>query len=111
MDTLTAAAAFAALSQPTRLEAFRLLAQAGPDGLRAGAIADRLGVVASTLSHHLAQLEQAGLVRSRRQGRLIIYTGDFERSRSLCTYLAEASSDGRVERSPRLGVRPTSATG
>lgn len=71
-----AALAFAALAQPTRLEALRLLVQAGPDGLTAGTIAARLGVVSSTLSHHLAQLERAGLARARRQGRFVYYTAD-----------------------------------
>jgi len=78
-----AAIAFAALSQPTRLEALRLLVRAGPDGLTAGTIAARLGVVSSTLSHHLAQLERAGLARARRQGRFVYYTADPDGTRRL----------------------------
>ena len=111
MDTVTASAAFAALAQPTRLEAFRLLAQAGSDGIRAGAIAERLGVVASTLSHHLSQLEQAGLVRSRRQGRMIIYVCELERSRTLSAYLAGVCGVDRGDRRPVLAARTTVAGG
>ncbi len=111
MDISTATMAFAALSQPTRLEAFRLLAQAGPDGLRAGAIADHLGVVASTLSHHLSQLEQAGLVQSRRQGRHIIYACHSTRPERLCDYLTEACGAVSVERGMQFGPLPTAARG
>ncbi|GHD63289.1 transcriptional regulator [Thalassobaculum fulvum] len=76
MDSLDAVAAFAALSQPTRLEVFRLLVQAGAEGLAAGVIAERLGVVSSTLSHHLGLLERAGLVLTRRDGRFVYYSAN-----------------------------------
>lgn len=82
--------AFAALAQPTRLEILRLLVQAGPEGLAAGAIADRLGVVSSTLSHHLAQLERAGLARARRQGRFVYYSADLDGTRRLLDCVATA---------------------
>lgn len=111
MDIPTATMAFAALSQPTRLEAFRLLAQAGPDGLRAGAIADHLGVVASTLSHHLAQLEQAGLVHSRRQGRHIIYACHPTRPERLCDYLIESCGTVAAEQRTPFGPQPVAARG
>lgn len=83
-----ATVAFAALSQPTRLAALHLLVQAGP--LTAGEIADRLGVVSSTLSHHLAQLERAGLARARRQGRFVYYAADQEGTRRLLDCVAAA---------------------
>ena len=90
MDTPTAAAVFAALSQPTRLEVFRLLVDAGPQGLAAGAVAERLGVVASTLSHHLGLLERAGLVRTRREGRFIYYAADPKGTRRLLDFVTTA---------------------
>lgn len=95
MDTVAAGPAFAtlafaALSQPTRLEALRLLVRAGPEGLTAGTIADRLGVVSSTLSHHLAQLERAGLARARRQGRFVYYTADPDGTRRLLDCVSAA---------------------
>ncbi|MEQ8813574.1 MAG: metalloregulator ArsR/SmtB family transcription factor [Thalassobaculum sp.] len=87
MDAPTAATVFAALSQPTRLEAFRLLVDAGPRGLAAGAVAERLGVVASTLSHHLSLLERAGLVRTRREGRFVYYAADPTGTRRLLDFV------------------------
>ena len=97
MDTLAAAAAFAALAQPTRLEALRLLALAGSEGLTAGAVADRLGVVSSTLSHHLGQLERAGLVRAHRRGRFVVYAAEPAGTRRLLDYLASAGNGGTEE--------------
>ena len=90
MDTPTATAVFAALSQPTRLKAFRLLADAGPQGLAAGTVAERLGVVASTLSHHLGLLERAGLVRTRREGRFVYYAADPKGTRQLLDFVTAA---------------------
>ena len=84
-----AVAALAALAQPTRLEVFRLLVQRGPAGLPAGRIAQRLEVPAPTLSFHLAQLSQAGLVRSQRQGRSVVYAADYEGMARLMAYLTE----------------------
>lgn len=92
-------AALSALAQETRLGIFRLLVKAGPSGMSAGVIARELGVVASTLSHHLGLLEQAELVRSARSGRHVIYTCDIEGVRVLVRFLSET---GRVEE-PQLG--------
>ena len=78
-----------ALAQEHRLAAFRLLVQAGPDGLPAGALADALGVPASSMSFHLAQLSNAGLVSQRRQSRSIIYAADFAAMNALLSYLTE----------------------
>lgn len=89
--------ALAALAQTTRLNAFRILVEAGPSGLAAGVIATRLNVVASTLSHHLGLLENAGLVRSTRDGRKMIYTCDVEGTRALIGFLTEDCCGGRPE--------------
>lgn len=87
-------AALGALAQSHRLAAFRALVEAGPTGLPAGDIATRLGIAASSLSFHLAQLERAGLVRARRAGRLIIYAADFAAMTALVGYLTENCCGG-----------------
>lgn len=97
METKQALAAFQALSQDTRLSALRLLVQAGPNGLAAGAIAERLAVQPSTLSTHLGILERAGLVASRRESRSIIYAAQFDGLRRLITFLTEDCCQGRAE--------------
>jgi len=79
----------AALSQDTRLEVFRLLVRAGPDGLTPGVIAERLDVPAPTLSFHLAQLKAAGLVVARRDGRKLFHAPDFSRMDALIAFLTE----------------------
>jgi DNA-binding transcriptional ArsR family regulator len=86
--------ALAALAQEHRLAAFRLLVQAGNDGLAAGALADRLGVPASSMSFHLAQLTNAGLIRQRRQSRSLIYTADYAAMNALMGYLTENCCGG-----------------
>ena len=80
---------FAALSQETRMDVFRALVQAGPQGLSAGEIAETLGVVQNTLSSHLKKLEHAGLISSQRMGRQIIYGVDFGTVRALIVFLME----------------------
>ena len=84
-----ATAALAALAQDSRLAVFRLLVQRGPQGLAAGEIAERLRIPAPTLSFHLAQLGHASLVRSRREGRSIIYAADYEGMQRLMAFLTE----------------------
>ena len=86
-----------ALAQETRLAAFRLLVAAGPEGVNAGAIADRLKVSAPTLSFHLKELERAGLISQRRDSRHIIYTADFAAMRALLSYLMQDCCGGRPE--------------
>ncbi len=78
-----------ALAQEHRLAGFRLLVQAGPDGMAAGALADALGIPASSLSFHLAQLSNAGLVTQRRVSRSIIYAADYAAMNGLLSYLTE----------------------
>src|SRR5262249_30487681 len=97
METTQALEAFQALSQETRLAVLRLLVQAGPNGLPAGLIADRLAVQPSTLSTHLAKLERAGLVASRRQSRHIFYAAQFEGLRRLIAFLMEDCCRGLPE--------------
>lgn len=86
--------ALSALAQEHRLAAFRLLVQAGADGMAAGAIADRLGVPASSMSFHLAQLGNAALVTQRRESRSIIYTADYAAMGGLMGYLTENCCGG-----------------
>src|SRR5215469_17365913 len=89
--------ALGALAQETRLDVFRLLVQKGPEGLRAGEIGARLGQPSPTLSFHLNQLRFAGLVRSRRESRSIIYTANFKAMSDLLGYLTENCCGGRPE--------------
>lgn len=86
--------ALAALAQHHRLAAFRMLVEAGPDGLAAGVIATRLDLAPSSLSFHLAQLERAGLVSTVRAGRSILYSADFAAMTALIGYLTENCCGG-----------------
>lgn len=97
METTDAIKAFGALSQETRLEAFRLLVQCGAEGMAAGSIARRLNKPHNTLSSHLAILVNAGLVESRRESRSIIYSIDFEGTRVLLSFLMEDCCKGQPD--------------
>ena len=97
MEMKDAAAGFAALSQETRLDLMRTLASRGASGIAAGELAATLGLAPSTLSFHLAALEQAGLVRSTRQGRYVIYAVRFAGLRTLFSFLTETCCAGRPE--------------
>ena len=97
MEITAAAHSFGALSQETRLAALRLLISAGPSGLPAGEIADRLGLPASTASFHLSALERAGLTQSTRQSRQIIHAVRIAALRELIAFLTEACCGGRPE--------------
>ena len=96
METPEVIAALGALAQETRLALFRLLVEEGPQGLPAGVIADRLGVPASSLSFHLAQLSHAGLIAPRRVGRSLIYAAAFERMNALLAYLTANCCGGQA---------------
>jgi ArsR family transcriptional regulator, arsenate/arsenite/antimonite-responsive transcriptional repressor len=89
LDRKDVLGALAALSQETRLEIFRLLVQAGPEGLAAGAIAEALGVAPATLSFHLAALTNAGLLDQRREGRSLIYSANYDRMNGVIGFLTE----------------------
>lgn len=89
---------FAAISQETRLRIVRLLVVAGAEGLPAGAIAEKLGGAASPrISFHLAQLEQAGLIQSRRNGRFIVYSATFSALSDLVTFLMHDCCQGHCK--------------
>jgi ArsR family transcriptional regulator, arsenate/arsenite/antimonite-responsive transcriptional repressor len=97
METKEATKALAALAQETRLSIFRLLVQAGPQGVAAGQIGESLDVPPATLSFHLKELSHAGLVSSRQEGRFIYYSTDFERMASLMTFLTQNCCQGMPE--------------
>ena len=94
MDSAAAIAALGALAQEHRLKLFRLLVQAGEEGLAAGAIAERLGIPNSSLSFHLAQLSRAGLIRQERRHRSIVYRADYAAMNALVGYLMENCCGG-----------------
>ena len=89
MKSSIAVSALGALAQEHRLALFRLLVQAGADGMPAGAIAEALGVPASSLSFHLGQLHRAGLVEQERQHRSLIYRANYGVMNDLVAYLME----------------------
>jgi len=89
--------ALGALAHETRLAVFRLLVKAGPDGMIAGAIAEKQGVPPSTMSHHLATLERAGLVQSERESRLIHYRADYPGMRRVLMFLMQDCCQGAPE--------------
>ena len=94
MEKATVISALAALAQETRLDIFRLLVRAGPEGLPAGAIADAIGIPSATLSFHLKELKNAKLVRCERHGRSLLYTADFGTMGDVIAYLTENCCEG-----------------
>ena len=94
MEKMAAVAALAALAQDNRLDVFRLLVQAGPDGMTAGAIAEALDVPPNTLTFHFDRLRMAGLATVRRDGRSMIYAAQFETMNSLLGFLTENCCGG-----------------
>ncbi len=104
MEIKEAVAALSALAQETRLAVFRLLVREGPGGLPAGEVASSLGVTPATLSFHLAQLENAGLLESRRNGRRIYYAVDLEGTRRMLSFLTADCCQGRPELCGVVGV-------
>ena len=94
LDERQAADALAALGNRTRLRVYRLLVQAGRDGLIVGEIQKRLGVAASTLAHHLAALAKAGLIDQERQGRETLCRAQYEQVDAMIAYLTEKCCAG-----------------
>jgi DNA-binding transcriptional ArsR family regulator len=94
MEKTDAVGALAALAQDNRLDVFRLLVQAGPDGMPAGAVAEALEVAPNTLTFHFDRLRMAGLVTARREGRSIIYAARFEAMNELIAFLTENCCGG-----------------
>lgn len=109
MEKSNAIAALAALAQDNRLDVFRALVQAGPDGLAAGAVADRLSLAPNTLSFHFDRLRQAGLVTVRREGRSLIYAAQFVTMNALLAYLTDNCCGGDLSACPPVACRPKSA--
>ena len=88
--------ALAALAHETRLAVFRMLVQAGPDGLTPGGIAETLGIAASPLSFHLKELSHAGLIEARPDGRKIYYSAHFAAMQELVVYLTDNCCGGQA---------------
>ena len=94
MKNPDAVLALSAIAQEHRLAIYRLLVQAGPEGMAAGLIAERLELPPSSLSFHLAHLTRAGLIEQRRESRSIIYSADFERMNALVSFLTDNCCGG-----------------
>ena len=103
MEKADAVAALAALAQDNRLDVFRLLVQAGPEGMAAGQVAEMLDLAPNTLTFHFDRLRIAGLVSVRREGRSMIYTARYETMNGLLTFLTENCCQGA---SRSCGARP-----
>jgi DNA-binding transcriptional ArsR family regulator len=97
MHLPSAVEALSALAHTSRLAAFRLLVRSGPGGIAAGELAREIGALPSTLSTHLSILSHAGLIRSRREGRSIVYSADFACMHELLGFLIADCCDGRPE--------------
>jgi len=98
MELTDAASTLGALAQETRLAVFRLLVEAGPDGLAAGEISEQLKVPGATLSFHLKELARAGLVISRHERQFIYYRVDFDRMAQLMTFLTHNCCQGMPQK-------------
>jgi DNA-binding transcriptional ArsR family regulator len=94
METTQAVLALSALAQQTRLAIYRLLVQAGREGMAAGSIAEALDLAPATLSFHLAGLTRAGLAQSRNESRFVIYSADYQAMNRLVAFLTENCCGG-----------------
>jgi DNA-binding transcriptional ArsR family regulator len=94
MEINAASNSLAALGHPTRLAIFRLLVQAGPKGVNAGLICDKLELAPATLSFHLAHLSRVGLIRGRQEGRFIFYVADYAAMDTLLAFLTDNCCQG-----------------
>jgi DNA-binding transcriptional ArsR family regulator len=111
MRSLEAVAALAALAHEHRLAVYRMLVEAGPEGLPAGEIAARLKLAPSSLTFHLQSLQRAGLISQQRMSRQLIYAADFDTMNGLVGYLTENCCAGSASAecgSPAPAERPTS---
>jgi ArsR family transcriptional regulator, arsenate/arsenite/antimonite-responsive transcriptional repressor len=106
MEKIDAVAALSALAQDNRLEVFRLLVEAGPEGLSAGEIADALGLAPNTLTFHFDRLRAAGLATVRRDGRSMIYAARFETMNALVGYLTDNCCGGAPEKCAPARLAP-----
>lgn len=96
MDTKSAIASLAALAQESRLAVFRLLVQAGPEGLAATKIAEQLDIAPSSLSFHLKELTHANMVIQKKAGRSLIYSANFDTMNGLLGFLTENCCGGNA---------------
>lgn len=94
MEIKAAIEALGALAQESRLGVFRLLVEAGPDGMAASDIADAIGIPPNTLSFHVKTLRHAGLVNARQQGRFVFYSANYGQMTELLQYLTESCCRG-----------------
>src|SRR5438046_10611203 len=106
MEKSNAVTALAALAQDNRLDAYRLLVQAGPNGMPAGEVAAALGLPPNTLSFHFDRLRQAGLVTVRRNGRSMIYAARYDTMNALLGYLTDNCCSGKPELCAPAGCTP-----
>jgi ArsR family transcriptional regulator len=110
MKKTEAVAALAALAQDNRLDVFRLLVEAGPEGMPAGAVAAALDLAPNTLTFHFDRLRAAGLVTVRRDGRSMIYAARFETMNALLSYLTENCCGG-APCAPAVECKPAAVSG
>ena len=115
MKTLNAGELFAALGHESRLAIFRMLVEAGPEGVNASAIGEKLGLAAATLSFHLAHLSRVGLIQGRQAGRFIFYGADYGLVDELIAFLTENCCQGSiclpVRAGRNTGTKPQSSKG
>ncbi len=104
MKTEEVVGALGALAHEHRLAIFRLLVERGPDGLAAGQISERVGLVPSSLTFHLQNLQHAGLINQQRESRQLIYSADFDAMNGLVAYLTENCCAGSAACAP--GCKP-----
>lgn len=109
MENTDAVTALGALAQESRLDVFRLLVQAGPEGMPAGIVAEVLDLAPNTLTFHFDRLRQAGLVTVRREGRSMIYAARFEVMNDLLGFLTENCCQGAVEACAPAVCKPARA--
>jgi ArsR family transcriptional regulator, arsenate/arsenite/antimonite-responsive transcriptional repressor len=110
MEKHDVVAALAALAQDNRLDVFRLLVKAGPEGLAAGQVAKALGIPPNTLTFHFDRLRQAGLIAVRRESRSMIYTAQFDTMNGLVDFLTENCCKGVADECGPSCAAPATAS-
>ena len=108
MEMTEAVTALAALAQENRLDVFHLLVEAGPDGMAAGQLAEKLDLAPNTLTFHFDRLRVAGLVTVRRDGRSMIYAARYETMNGLLAFLTENCCQGVPASCAPMECKPTS---
>jgi ArsR family transcriptional regulator, arsenate/arsenite/antimonite-responsive transcriptional repressor len=107
MNTKSAVLLLSSIAQEARLDIFRLLVQAGSDGLAAGVIGEKLQISPSTLSFHLKELSTSGLIKSRQVSRFIYYSANYDEMNGLLAYLTENCCAGNATCCPDLTCEET----